>query len=208
LGLAFFTYTGDGGVGADEIQASFVNTATEETIVSNLVTKNWLTLFGDINGKESIDLDDARLILEVLVGLNPPDAINFATAGDVNADGSINNLDSIVIVALVAEEIPPIPDSTRITVVNNGNDTVTVTGAIGAVLPSSTVNVAVGDGIPVSVTADDQGSFHTPPVPATQGAKIFIDNNGPARIALTARGPFSFILSRPHRLHRSSPTTP
>jgi hypothetical protein len=202
LGLAFFTYTGDGGVGSDEIQASFADAATEKTIVSNLVTKNWLTLFGDINGNESLDLDDARLILEVLVGLNPPEAVNFATAGDVNADGSINNLDSIVIVALVAEEIPPIPDSTRITVVNNGNDTVTVTGATGAVLPSSTVNVAVDDGIPVSVAADNHGGFHTPPVPATQGAKILIDNNGPARIALIAGGPFPFILSRPHRLHR------
>jgi hypothetical protein len=202
LGLAFFTYTGNGGVGTDEIQASFTNAATEETIVSNLVTKNWLTLFGDINGNESLDLDDARLLLEVLVGLNPPDAINFATAGDVNADGSINNLDSIVIVALVTEEIPPLPDSTRITVVNNGNDTVTVTGAAGAVLPSSTVNVAVGNGIPVSVTADDKGGFQTPSVPATQGAKILIDNNGPARLALTASGTFPVILSRPQRLHR------
>jgi hypothetical protein len=78
--------------------------------------------------------------------------------------------------------------------VNNGNDTVTVAGATGAVLPSSTVKVAVGDGMPLSVTANDNGSFQTPPVPATQGAKILIDNNGPARIAVTAGGTFPFIL--------------
>jgi hypothetical protein len=194
LGLASFTYTGDGGVGSDEIRASVAGITTAETIVSNLVTKNWLTLLGDVNGNGSLDLDDARLILEVLVGLNPPQAIHFTTAGDVNADGSINNLDSIVLVALVAEEIPPLPDSTRITVVNNGNDTVTVAGAPGAVLPSSIVNVTVGDGTPLSVTASDNGSFRTPPVPATQGAKILIDNDGPARIAVTAGDTFAFIL--------------
>ncbi len=45
-GEATFTYTGDGGVGTDQIQASFVN-SQENTKTSNTVTKEWTSSEGN-----------------------------------------------------------------------------------------------------------------------------------------------------------------
>jgi hypothetical protein len=196
-GIASFTYTGDGGVGIDEIQASLVNSSTDELIVSNIVTKNWLALLGDINGNGRLDADDAQLILAVLVGLNPPTAVNFAASGDVNADDRINNLDSILILAIAEEQLPPPPDQTRITVVDSGGGTVIVAGATGTVPSGSSVNLTnatSGISSSVAVVADD-GSFVSAPIVASLNDRIIIDVNGsPARIAVTVGNTFPFIL--------------
>jgi hypothetical protein len=186
-GEATFTYTGDGGEGIDEIRVSFVDPITEETIFSNTVTKVWRTsvviAVGDVNGNGMLDSSDARLILEVLVGLqSPADVPNFGAAGDVNADNTINNLDSIIIIGILAGQIPLPPDNTRTTITVNGDGTVTVAGSAGAAPPDSTVNITSG-GMTATTAATD-GSFSTV-ITAASGNKSTIGvGNGPGKIAL------------------------
>jgi Bacterial Ig-like domain (group 1)/Bacterial TSP3 repeat len=186
-GEATFTYTGDGGGGIDEIQASFVNPATEETSSSNTITKEWLApvviAIGDVTGNGVLDVDDARLILAVLVGLlSPVDVPNFGAAGDVNADNTINNLDAAIIAGILAGQVPLLPDSTRTTITDNGDGTATVAGSTGALPPNSTVNITNGGTTTVMAATD--GSFSAV-LTAVSGNKITIGvDNGPAKIAL------------------------
>ena len=190
-GEATFTYTGDGGEGIDEIRASFVNPTAEETIFSNTVTKEWVAAgaiaIGDVNGDGDVDAEDARLILEVLVGvLSLEEAPHFGATADVNADHIINNLDAAIIAGISAEQIPPLPDSTRTNVTDRGTGSVTVTGSAGAVPSESTVhltNVTSGAS-PIVAAANPDGSFSVI-LTATVGDKIVISvDGGPAQIAL------------------------
>ena len=145
-------------------------------------------LIGDVDADGDRDTVDARLILKMLVGLNPSAAMHFASAGDVNADGAIDNRDSILILAIVDERIPPPPDQTRITAGNDGEGSVSVTGSAGAVLPGSTVhltNRTSGDSDTVTAAVD--GSFEATLTAGVGDNTIVIDNNGsPAKLAIIA----------------------
>ncbi|GIX48064.1 MAG: hypothetical protein KatS3mg131_2275 [Candidatus Tectimicrobiota bacterium] len=155
---------------------------------------------GDVNGDGVRDATDAQLILDVLVtdagllqgptasglqALEAQQAVNFLTAGDMNADRIINNLDSILILGELAGLIAPPPDNTQITVTDNGDGTFTIAGAPGAVPGGSTVNVfnaASGESVAVMAAAD--GSFSAT-LAAQPGDRLVIDVDGsPARIAV------------------------
>jgi hypothetical protein len=172
-------------VGTDEIQASFFSSATEETVVSNIVTKRWITSMGDINGNGVLDPDDARLLLEVLVGSSSPEAVNFLDVGDMNADGVIDNLDSALIRGVVDGRIPPPPDHTRITVTHSG----AVAGSAGAVPGGSMVNLSNATShTTVSVSSASDGSFSAV-IAAVLGDTIIIDvDGGPAKISVMVGG--------------------
>jgi YD repeat-containing protein len=58
-GIATFTYTGDRGIGTDQIRASFVSGTT--TRLSNIVTKEWRPLC-DTNNDNVVDLTDITAI--------------------------------------------------------------------------------------------------------------------------------------------------
>ncbi len=53
-------------------------------------------LFGDVNGDNKIDINDALLIAQYFVGLNPVGFTHIENA-DVNGDGSVNIVDSLLI---------------------------------------------------------------------------------------------------------------
>ena len=143
-------------------------------------------LIGDINNDNVINAVDARLGLEALVGLPP--AVHFASAGDVNADGVIDNRDSIVILAIAAGRIPPPPDPSRMQALDNGAGGVVVTGSAGAVPASSTVNLLnTTNGATNSVLAASDGSFEGTTLTGVAGDTIVIDVNGsPARAGIVA----------------------
>jgi len=211
-GEATFAYTGDGGSGIDAIRVSFVDPTTAATIFSNTVTKEWLAsvaiTIGDVNGNGALDSDDARRILEVLVGLRSPvDVPNFGAAGDVNADNTINNLDAAIIVGILAGQIPVLPDSTRTTITDNGNGTVTIAGSAGAVPPAGTVNITSGG--TTAITAATDGSFSTV-LTAVSGNKITIGvGDGPGKIALVVGDSDGDKLSDPEEAVRgTNPANP
>jgi hypothetical protein len=141
-------------------------------------------LIGGINNDNVLNAVDARLVLEALVGLPP--AIHFASAGDVNADGLIDNRDSIVILAIAAGRIPPPPDSGRMQAFDNGAGGVVVTGSVDAVPASSTVNLLnTTNGATTSVLAASDGSFAGTALTGVAGDMIVVDVNGsPARAAI------------------------
>jgi hypothetical protein len=146
-------------------------------------------LLGDINNDNVVNAVDARLLLGALVGLPP--AIHFAPAGDVNADGIIDNRDSIVILAVAAGRIPPPPDPRRLQAFDNGDGGVIVTGSAGAVPASSTVNLRnTTNGATTSVLAASDGSFGGTTgttLAGVAGDTIVVDVNGsPARTAIAA----------------------
>jgi len=143
-------------------------------------------LIGDINNDNVINAVDARLVLEALVELPP--AIHFASAGDVNADGIIDNRDSIVLLAVAAGRIPPPADPSRMQAFDNGNGGVIVTGSAGAVPASSTVNLLnTTNGATTSVLAASDGSFGGTTLAGVAGDTIVVDVNGsPARTAIVA----------------------
>jgi hypothetical protein len=141
---------------------------------------------GDVNGDGNLDIADARIVLEVLVGLlRPVDVPNFGATADVNADDVINNLDAAIIAGIAAEQIPPLPRKILTTVTDNNTGTVTVAGSAGAVPPGSTVtltNVTSGTSSIVTTAAAD-GSFSAEATAAV-GDKITIGvGSGPAAIA-------------------------
>jgi Nidogen-like/Dockerin type I domain len=141
-------------------------------------------LIGDINNDKVLSAVDARLVLAALVGLPP--AIHFAPAGDVNADGVIDNRDSIVILAVVAGRIPPPPDPSRMQALDDGAGGVIVTGSAGAVPASSTVNLLnTTNGATASVLAASDGSFGGTTLAGVAGDTVVVDVNGsPARAAI------------------------
>ena len=141
-------------------------------------------LLGDINNDKVISAVDARLVLEALVGLLP--AIHFAPAGDVNADGVIDNRDSILILAIAAGRILPPPAPGRMQALDNGAGGVVVTGSAGAVPASSTVNLLnTTNGATASVLAASDGSFKGTTLAGVAGDTIVVDVNGsPARAAI------------------------
>ena len=143
-------------------------------------------LLGDINNDHVISAVDARLALEALVGLPP--AIHFASAGDVDADGIIDNRDSIVILAVAAGRIPPPPDPSRMQALDNSAGGVIVTGSAGAVPASSTVNLLnTTNGATSSVRAASDGSFGGTTLAGVAGDTIVVNVNGsPARTAIAA----------------------
>ena len=143
-------------------------------------------LIGDINNDNVLNAVDARLTLEALVGLPP--AVHFASAGDVNADGVIDNRDSILILAIAAGRILPPPDSGRMQALDNGAGGVVVTGSTGAVPASSTVNLLnTTNGATNSVVAASDGSFKGTTLAGVAGDTIVVDVNGsPARAAIVA----------------------
>jgi Nidogen-like/Dockerin type I domain len=143
-------------------------------------------LLGDINNDHIVNAVDARLALEALVGLPP--AIHFASAGDVDADGIINNRDSLVVLAVAAGRIPPPPDPSRMQAFDNGNGGVIVTGSAGAVPASSTVNLRnTTNDTTTSVRAASDGSFGGTTLAGVAGDTIVVDVNGsPARTAIVA----------------------
>ena len=57
-------------------------------------------LKGDIDGDGMIDLTDAMLALQVLIGMSPPDVHSGA---DVNSDGEIGTAEIICILGKVSE---------------------------------------------------------------------------------------------------------
>jgi len=143
-------------------------------------------LLGDINNDHVISAVDAKLALEALVGLPP--AIHFASAGDVDADGIIDNRDSIVILAVAAGRIPPPPDPSCMQALDNSAGGVIVTGSAGAVPASSTVNLLnTTNGATTSVLAASDGSFGGTTLAGVAGDTIVVDVNGsPARTAIVA----------------------
>jgi nidogen-like len=143
-------------------------------------------LLGDINNDHVISAVDAKLALEALVGLPP--AIHFASAGDVDADGIIDNRDSIVILAVAAGRIPPPPDPSRMQALDNSAGGVIVTGSAGAVPASSTVNLLnTTNGATSSVRAASDGSFGGTTLAGVAGDTIVVNVNGsPARTAIAA----------------------
>jgi hypothetical protein len=133
-------------------------------------------LLGDIDADGDRDANDANLLIEVLVGLKSlSEAVNFGAAGDVNADGVINNLDADLIRTGAA-----LPNNTLISVTDNGTGTVTVVGGAGAV-PGSTVHLTLA-GTTVSPTVAPDGSFSVE-LSAGLGDKIIIDVGTAARVA-------------------------
>src|SRR5204863_4996790 len=117
-----------------------------------------------------------------------PPAIHFAFAGDVNADGVIDNRDSILILAIAAGRILPPPDPSRMQAGDNGDGGVIVTGSAGAVPPSSTVTLLnTTNGATATVLAASDGSFVATTVAGVAGDTIVVDVNGsPARAAIVA----------------------
>ena len=116
-------------------------------------------LIGDIDANGDLDTVDAGLVLEVLVGRNPPAAIHFLSSGDMNADGFIDNRDSSLILAVAAGKVLPPPEPSRIQAFDTGEGIV-VTGIPDAVLPNSTVNLRnTTNGATASVPAANDGSF-------------------------------------------------
>jgi hypothetical protein len=154
--------------------------------VNTSVVSSPPVLLGDINNDNVLNAVDARLGLEALVGLPP--AVHFASAGDVNADGVIDNRDSIVILAIAAGRIPPPPDPSRMQALDNGAGGVVVTGSTGAVPASSTVNLLnTTNGATTSVPAASDGSFGGTTLAGVAGDTIVVDVNGsPARAAIVA----------------------
>ena len=141
-------------------------------------------LIGDMNNDNILNAVDARLVLEALVGLPP--AVHFASAGDVNADGVIDNRDSILILAIAAGRILPPPAPSHIQALDNGAGGVVVTGSAGAVPASSTVNLLnTTNGATNSVLAASDGSFAGTTLTGVAGDTIVVDVNGsPARAAI------------------------
>ena len=145
---------------------------------------------GDVDSDDDRDAVDARLVLQVLVGLSPPDAIHFSAAGDVNADGSIDNRDSSLILAIVAGRIPPPPNPNSIEAVNNAPNIVFITGSPDAVHANRTFNLSnPANGDATSVTADPDGSFgdgeDAETLDGVAGETILADIEGsPARAAI------------------------
>ena len=154
---------------------------------------------GDVDSDDDRDAVDARLVLEVLVGLNPPDAIHFSAAGDVNADSIIDNRDSSLILAIVAGRIPPPPNPNSIEALDTFQGIVFISGSPDAVHANRTVNLsnpANGDTTPV--TADPDGSFGDGEDAVTlngvAGNTIIVDiEDSPARAAILVQQPFFFV---------------
>ena len=144
-----------------------------------------VTAVGDINADTIIDVVDARLLLEGLVGLPP--GINFLSAGDVNADDAIDNLDSVVIVAI---GLGLAPDPSLINAFDLGDNIVTVIGQADAVPPGSPVNLRNTTNISAiaSINAAADGSFGGQQgvrLPGSMGDTIVVDLNGSrARVAI------------------------
>jgi hypothetical protein len=172
-------------------------------------------IIGDVDASNARDAVDARLVLQVLVGVNPPAAIHVSAAGDVNADGILDNRDSSVILALAAGRIPPPPEPSFIQALDTGSVTapsIVITGSAGAVPPSSTVNLrnATTNGPPISVTAATDGSFGQQldvRLDGDAGDTIVVDindingNGSPARAAILVQqddgeGPASLALTQ------------
>ena len=154
-------------------------------------------VIGDIDVDGDRDAVDARLVLQVLVGLVPP-PINFALTADVNADGFIDNRDASLILAIGDGRIPPPPDRDRIRAVDVGNGNIAVIGIAGAVPPGSTVNlVNTANGATASVLAAMDGSL-SGTLPGAMGDTIAVDINGsPARAAISSMRVFQPRLSFP-----------
>ena len=140
-------------VGADPLQFYSATLCINETCPSIS------PLIGDIDANGDLDTVDAGLVLEVLVGRNPPVAINFSCSGDMNADGFIDNRDSSLILAVAARRVLPPPEPSRIQAFDTGEGIV-VTGIPNAVLPNSTVNLRnTTNDATASVIAANDGSF-------------------------------------------------
>jgi hypothetical protein len=170
------TFMGTASFGGRSFDLNFRDQASNAIIGTVPVALECPVLVGDIDGDGDRDANDAKLLMEVLVGLRSlSEAVNFGAAGDVNADGVINNLDADLIRTGTA-----LPNNTLISVTGKGTDTVTVVGSAGAV-PGSTVHLTLA-GTTVSPTVAPDGSFSVE-LTAGSGDKIIIDVGQPARVA-------------------------
>ena len=154
---------------------------------------------GDVDSDDDRDGVDARLLLGVLVGSNPPEAIHFLAAGDVNADSVIDNRDSSLILAIVAGRIPPPPNPNSIEALDTFQGIVVISGSPDAAHANRTFNLsnpANGDTTPI--TADPDGSFGDGEGAVTLdgvgGNTIIADiEDSPARAAILVQVPFFFV---------------
>ena len=160
-------------------------------------------IIGDVDASDARDAMDASVLLEALVGVNPPDAIHVSAAGDVNADGIIDNRDSILILAIVAGRIllPPNPNSITATALATGAS-INITGSVDPTRANRTVNLRnTANNATTFATADTQGSFTTVTLPGVAGNTIVADIDGsPARAAILVQqggglGPASLALT-------------
>jgi len=69
--------------------------------VSLLVTGN-PSLPGDINGDESINIQDIIILINFILGTDDPDTGEF-NAADINSDGVLNIQDIILVVNLILD---------------------------------------------------------------------------------------------------------
>ena len=155
-------------------------------------------IIGDVNASDARDAVDARLLLQVLVGVNPPAAIHVTAAGDVNVDGIIDNRDASLILALTTGRVLPPPEPSLVQAIETANGTV-ITGAPGAVplpvLPGTTVNLfnIANGATDTSIPVDAQGSFRGPQAPtfvAVAGDTVAVNiNDSPARAAILVQQP-------------------
>jgi hypothetical protein len=147
-------------------------------------------IIGDVDASDARDAVDASVLLEALVGVNPPDAIHVSAAGDVNADSIIDNRDSILILAIVAGRILPPPNLNSITATALATGAViNITGSVDPTRANRTVNLRnTANNATTFTTADTQGSFGSlAPVtlPGGAGNTIVADIDGsPARAAI------------------------
>ena len=142
-------------------------------------------IIGDVDASDARDAVDASVLLEALVGVNPPDAIHVSAAGDVNADGIIDNRDSILILAIVAGRIlpPPNPDSITATAATGAG--ININGSVDPTRSNRTVNLRnTANNATTSVPADAMGIFGGQ-LAGVAGNTIVADIDGsPARAAI------------------------
>ena len=86
--------TGDAGSGG-----SLVEAALDDFIIEYISSGS--DIVGDINNDESVDVLDIVVLVNMVLGFEPP---NFQTA-DINSDGSVNIQDIILVVNIILNSL-------------------------------------------------------------------------------------------------------
>ncbi len=100
-GYHFVNWTSEGSGTVIFGNANSVNTTVTVTAGDVIIRANFAGILGDVNGDDSVTINDALLVARVASGMEAPANFNWDLA-DVNKDGSVNIIDALLITRFAA----------------------------------------------------------------------------------------------------------